>query len=227
MFIGMESTKKATDLNYWKDKIPDEVGNAVESNDTDSPRPFNNPSLFAENTPNSLQVLALEKIIEDADEFHVRHGGRAIKDYLTENGKKKYFDLADEGDGLGELFKHSPNNLSDDAYVWQPVIEDRIDNYGGPTDEISFAWEAHPREDDIQILLGSKEEFEALKNGNATINQIEGVNSLADLLMKSINNGYTSEAEDIFSDLFNLGVRTNVGTNPPVSAYTIKIGQNS
>lgn len=77
-------------------------------------------------------------------------------------------------------------------------------------------WVPYP-EDPYEVIFGSLNDFEALENGEATLEKLDDVERLADLLAK--------RKDENLSELYEIGWQERA-SNPAVDAYVIKRGHN-
>jgi len=230
MFVGMEWVG---DMNTFDlaSAIPLKIGDVKGLEDISSPRPLIDESMYEtlnDDVDSTYRTTALQKITEDADNYYASHGGGDLKDYFTDDrGKREKFDGYDEmDDAIGGIVTNAPKNLVEGTTVWQPFIETVRNNYGEETDDVYVGWEGNDISDAIRVVLGNKHDFEALRDGNATIQEVEGIHCLADLLLKTTNHGEKLGENYVFTLLFDSGTQNNIGSNPPIEAYTIKINNS-
>jgi len=231
MFVGMEQVGDIHDFDLAS-AIPIKIGDVKGIEDFKSPRPLIDESMYEtlnDDVPSSSRTTALQKITEDADTYYASHDGYATdKFYATDKyGDKEKFDgYSNLDDAMESIANNAPKDLVEGTIVWQPFLEEVKNNYGDETDDIYVGWEGNDISDAIRVVLGNKEDFAALRDGNATIQEVDGVNCLADLLLKSTNNGEKLSVNYVFELLFEGGTKNNIGTNPPIEAYTIKINNS-
>lgn len=192
------------------------------------PKPFYNYRLDPDNKD---KETAFQSLLMDVDDYNSNH--LLDRQYLRDsigNRLKIYCEADDVTNAIQKLLDNPPmTNIPGQNIVWQPGIEITNDMRVGYEDDIIVHpyWEKQPIEDDANIILGSKQELEALKNGHATIVKREDFESMFDLLSNSIIEGEEQDSEWIWDTLFAEGKFNNVGTNPPVSVYTVKMSKGN
>lgn len=231
MFVGMEVIGDIRNFDLAS-VIPLKIGDVKDIEDIKSPRPLIDESMYQtlnDDVPSASRTTALQKMTEDADNYYASHAGYAdAKFYATDRyGDKEKFDgYSNLDDAMQSIAANAPKDLVEGTIVWQPFLEEVKNNYGDVTDDVYVGWEGNDILDAIRVVLGNKEDFEALRDGNATIQEIDGINCLADLLLKTTNKGEKLSVNYVFNLLFEGGTKNNIGSNPPIEAYTIKINNS-
>jgi hypothetical protein len=223
--LGYDRTDSVSDLNYLKRKLFDGIFKPGKTEDTGSIQPFINNNLFASSGMEQRGV-GLERLVEYVDTYHNEKNWTGTRQYVMDNERHVKYLYRDnqQSDAMKDLFL-APKRLFEDDKVWQPKVEAKM--VDGDIEGYYSMWEGHPRQNSIEILLGNAKEWEALKSGNATVEPLSGVNCLIDLLVNSTVDGDKLKFDDAFEYTTEEAGFSNVGTNPPVDAYVIKIGQNS
>jgi hypothetical protein len=227
MVFGFDAPKIDENPEIAIDKIRDNLIDSDSLSQTKSNpnnliavRPFVNNALDNPEGIVSPEPNGFDRLVSYVDSYRTEKGwsGEEV-DYAKDNAGNKL--LVEEDTEMSEVIDLLPNRKLNSNYsIWQPQMFNKPN-----TNLFEIAWVAHPKEDDVQVLLGTEEEFKALKNGNATITKVDDVYSLMDLVTGSNTDGKKEEIHDAFERATEVG-EASVGTNPPVSAYTIKIGNN-
>lgn len=227
MVFGFDAPKIDENPEIAIDKIRDNLSDSDSLSQTKSNpnnliavRPFVNNALDNPEGIVSPEPNGFDRLVSYVDSYRTEKGwsGEEV-DYAKDNAGNKL--LVEEDTEMSEVIDLLPNRKLNSNYsIWQPQMFNKPN-----TNLFEIAWVAHPKEDDVQVLLGTEEEFKALKNGNATITKVDDVYSLMDLVTGSNTDGKKEEIHDAFERATEVG-EASVGTNPPVSAYTIKIGNN-
>jgi hypothetical protein len=225
LMLGYDRTNSVSDLNYLKRKIFDGIFKPGKTEDTEIVQPFINNNLFESSGMDPYSAVGVEKLVEYVDRYHNEKNWTGTREYVMDNQRhiKHLYRDDQQDDAMQDLFI-APKRLFEDDKVWQPKVEAKI--VDGDIEGYYSMWEGHSRQNSVEILLGNAKEWEALKNGNATVEPLSGVNCLIDLLTGSTVYGDKLKIDDAFELTTNEAGLSNVGTNPPVDAYVIKIGQN-
>lgn len=227
MIFAFDAPKIDENPGIAIDKIRDNLNDSDSLSQTKSNpnnlvgvRPFVNNALDNTDGIVSQEDNGFDKLVGYVDAYRTEKGWNGEEvEYARNNSGERL--TVDDDTPLSEIIDLLPDRkLNSDYSIWQPQMFQKPN-----TALFEIAWVAHPKEDDVQVLLGTEEEFQALKNGNATITKVDNVYSLMDLVTGSNINGKKEEIHEAFERASEVG-EAGIGTNPPVSAYTIKIGNN-
>jgi len=187
-----------------------------------APQPFYNRNL---EPGNGSVDTAFQKLMKDVDKYNSEHP--LNRQYLRNSNNDAKLAIASGGsDAEQVLMDNAPNNgIANFGLVWQPGYDVTTTDDGV---EVYYPfWESQPEDNKVEIILGSKEQLEALKNGHATIVQSEEYECMFDLLKASIIEDEIKDTDDTWEIMFGNGSFDNVATNPPVSVYTVKMGKGN
>jgi hypothetical protein len=183
-------------------------------------RPFINNNIDNSEAWSASEDNGFVRLVNYVDAYRTEKGWEGeLVDY-AKDGPYKHF-VVDSDLTIPEIMPYLPERkYNGDHSIWQPQM------FRKPNTDLSeIAWVAHPKEDDVQIVLGTEQEFQALKKGNATITKVDEIHCLMDLMTGTKIDGKKEDIIDAF-DMSSMAGDASIGTNPPVSAYTIKIGNN-
>lgn len=161
------------------------------------------------------------KTVEYADNYKAEQGDTGAEYFwIAENGKKIKF-AYDYFQDIEQVVKETKPQDLDNNYVWEPEM--LTNNYNDSTldSTVSIKWIGREPSSSIQIILGNEDDFAALQAGYAKLEPVSGVGSLTDLMSKTKYLGKSMTEAEAY-DLAATGGEANVGTNPPVYAFTIK-----
>ena len=176
--------------------------------------------------PVSMRKSGVETLIHDFDLFQ---SSRILSDYsdrqifITDGrGVKLQFDDPEDAiDAALDEFLASREQLSLDPDL---VYEFGAEQSPMLNDTYYGFMNVYESNESFQILLGNKEEFDALQEGKAKIEHLP-FNNLYDLADQSLDNGKEMDMESFLQQEMLGGKRSNVASNPPIEAYVIRMNK--
>ena len=223
MIFGFDAPKIEENPQLVANRVKDNLLSSDEKKDNPynlvAVRPFVNDYIVNSTGYSFGEPTGFERLITYVDAYRTEKGWIGQFVDWAKDGYKKF--EVDSDSSISEIIPFLPKRKYNSDYsIWQPQM------FNKPNSEKSeIAWVAHPKEDDVQIVLGTEKEFQALKKGNATLEKVDEIHCLMDLMTGATIDGKKESLYSAFDKASEAG-DASIGTNPPVSAYTIKIGNN-